>query len=236
MGKFSCRDQPTPSIMSCRTSMNFFSKNDIVKLDHQNIHGLYSTQKLAKRGVYPLGGSFDPENGLLCLSGPIDSIAKVLPDVHEKITKRSSVYSTRKLAKRVVYPFRGSFDIENGPVCQSGPIGSMANVLMDQNKGFTHFGDPLTLTMGWFTYRDKPTPYLRHRKSGSAKDPWTIAHENRQNKVFTHYGDRSTLKMGSPKYPWIIALENWKNGWFTSFGAHFTLKMGRFAHQDQPTP
>ncbi|KAG5576354.1 hypothetical protein H5410_056488 [Solanum commersonii] len=43
-------------------------------------------------------------------------------------------------------------------------------------------------------------------------------------------------KSGSPKDPWIIAHENWQNKWFTSFGSHFTLKIGRFAHPNQTAP
>ncbi|KAG5576327.1 hypothetical protein H5410_056461 [Solanum commersonii] len=53
------------------------------------------------------------------------------------ITKRSIDYSTRKLAKRGVYPLRGSFDLENG---------------LRVNRS----GVRLTLKMGWFVYRDQP--------------------------------------------------------------------------------
>ncbi|KAG5576471.1 hypothetical protein H5410_056605 [Solanum commersonii] len=43
----------------------------------------YSTQKVAKLGVYSLWDSFDLENGMIFPSEPIGSIAKVLTDVHE---------------------------------------------------------------------------------------------------------------------------------------------------------
>ncbi|KAG5576292.1 hypothetical protein H5410_056426 [Solanum commersonii] len=63
----------------------------------------YSTRKSAKHGVYLLLGLFNDENGLVCPSGLIGSITKVLTDVHQKIwqkmtskiwiTKRSMDYS-----------------------------------------------------------------------------------------------------------------------------------------------
>ncbi|KAG5577213.1 hypothetical protein H5410_057347 [Solanum commersonii] len=38
----------------------------------------------------------------------------------------------------------------------------------------------------------------------------------------------------SPKDPWTIAHKNKQNGGFTRFGDHLTLKMGRFSPRDQP--
>ncbi|KAG5576305.1 hypothetical protein H5410_056439 [Solanum commersonii] len=79
-------------------------------------------------------------------------------------------YSIRKWEKWSVYLLWESFDPENGPVCPSGSTYSMAKITKIsmnyayrnwKNERFNHSGDPLTLTMGWFTYRDKPTPYLR---------------------------------------------------------------------------
>ncbi|KAG5576316.1 hypothetical protein H5410_056450 [Solanum commersonii] len=53
-----------------------------------------------------------------------------------RITKRSMDYSTRKLAKWVVYQLQGSFHLENGSVCPSGLTFSIAKVLMDVPKNF----------------------------------------------------------------------------------------------------
>ncbi|KAG5576298.1 hypothetical protein H5410_056432 [Solanum commersonii] len=111
-----------------------------------------------------------------------------------QITKRFMESRKQKLAKPRSYPLRGLFDLENGSVCPSGPIDSIA------------------------------------KKSGSPKDPWTIAHDNRQNGGFTRSGDHLTLKMGL-----LAPYENRQNGWFSSFGDCFTSKMGRFPGQDQPT-
>ncbi|KAG5576319.1 hypothetical protein H5410_056453 [Solanum commersonii] len=45
-------------------------------------------------------------------------------------------YSTRKLVKQGFYPLRGSFDLENGPVCPFGPTDSFAKVLTDVHEIF----------------------------------------------------------------------------------------------------
>ncbi|KAG5576409.1 hypothetical protein H5410_056543 [Solanum commersonii] len=77
------------------------------------------------------------------------------------ITKSSMDYSIRKSAKRVVYPFWGLFNLENGLDYSSKPTDYIAKTIPHknwQNGGFTHSRDPLTLTMGRFTYRDQPTP------------------------------------------------------------------------------
>ncbi|KAG5576351.1 hypothetical protein H5410_056485 [Solanum commersonii] len=51
-------------------------------------------------------------------------------------TKRSKDYSTRKSTKLLVYYLRGSFHLENGSVCRSGPTDSIAKVLTDVHKNF----------------------------------------------------------------------------------------------------
>ncbi|KAG5576451.1 hypothetical protein H5410_056585 [Solanum commersonii] len=73
-------------------------------------------------------------------------------------------------------------------------------------------------------------------KSGSPKDLWTIAPENRQNERFTHSGlvlknvhenfwKKLHRKSGSPKDPWTIAHENWQNEGFTRSGDCLTFKI-----------
>ncbi|KAG5598146.1 hypothetical protein H5410_039378 [Solanum commersonii] len=69
------------------------------------------------------------------------------------------------------------------------------------------------------------------RNSGSAINPWIIAHENRQNGGFTCSEARLTLKMGR-----FSPYENWKNEGFTCSEARLTLKMGRFGCEGQLTP
>ncbi|KAG5576338.1 hypothetical protein H5410_056472 [Solanum commersonii] len=49
----------------------------------------YSTRKLVKWVVYQLRGSCHLENGLVCLSEPTGSIAKVLTDVQENFRKNN---------------------------------------------------------------------------------------------------------------------------------------------------
>ncbi|KAG5576353.1 hypothetical protein H5410_056487 [Solanum commersonii] len=51
-------------------------------------------------------------------------------------TKRFMNYSTRKLAKQMVYYLRGSFHLENGSVCRSGPIDSITKILTDVHENF----------------------------------------------------------------------------------------------------
>ncbi|KAG5593526.1 hypothetical protein H5410_044040 [Solanum commersonii] len=51
------------------------------------------------------------------------------------------------------------------------------------NWGFTYFGVCFTMKIG-------------HRNSRSPRSPWTITHNNRQNRGFTYSGDRLTMKMG----------------------------------------
>ncbi|KAG5576299.1 hypothetical protein H5410_056433 [Solanum commersonii] len=48
----------------------------------------YSTRKSAKRGVYPLQSSFDPENEPGCPARPTDCIIKVLTEFHEKFWQK----------------------------------------------------------------------------------------------------------------------------------------------------
>ncbi|KAG5576356.1 hypothetical protein H5410_056490 [Solanum commersonii] len=64
-----------------------FRKNDIgvypLRGSSDLANGAYSIQKLAKRGIYKLWGSFDLEYGLVCQLGPIDCTANLLMDVHK---------------------------------------------------------------------------------------------------------------------------------------------------------
>jgi len=83
--------------------------------------------------------------------------------------------SIRKSAKWGIYLLRGSFDLENGPFWPWGPTVTIEKVLTDiQVKFLLEWG----------------------QNSGSPKNPWTIAYENRQNGGITCSGDRLTLKMG----------------------------------------
>ncbi|KAG5576307.1 hypothetical protein H5410_056441 [Solanum commersonii] len=53
-----------------------------------------------------------------------------------RFTKRSMDYSTRKLAKRLVYQLWGLFHLENMSIFPSGPTNSIAKVLMDIHENF----------------------------------------------------------------------------------------------------
>ncbi|KAG5576366.1 hypothetical protein H5410_056500 [Solanum commersonii] len=165
------------------------------------------------------------------------------------------------------YPFQGAFDHENEPIYLSGQNESIAKVLMDtqpwniahenrQNRGFTHFGDHLTLKMDWFSRRDHPARMstknlakmtskiwitkramdyrTRKLKSRSPKDPWTIAHENRQKWGIYPLRGSFDLKNG-PVYPSrptsSIAMV------FTNVHEKITQKLalrGSFDHENEP--
>ncbi|KAG5576380.1 hypothetical protein H5410_056514 [Solanum commersonii] len=43
---------------------------------------------------------------------------------------------TQKLTKRGIYLLRGSFDLENGPICPSRPTSAIAKVLMTSTNFF----------------------------------------------------------------------------------------------------
>ncbi|KAG5576360.1 hypothetical protein H5410_056494 [Solanum commersonii] len=104
------------------------------------------------------------------------------------ITKRSIDYSTQKLAKPGVYPLRWSFDFENGSVYPLGPTISIAKFLTDIHKKVEQKRRQ--------KYRSPKDPWTMHMKISKMGDPWTIAHDNEQNGVFTRSGAHLTLKMG----------------------------------------
>ena len=101
-------------------------------------------------------------------------------------------------------------------------------------------------------------------ESGSPKKWFAIAHENRRNEGYAHFGARLTFKIGrkgvrvnhmhrqgldrrphknlaflttesgSPKKWFAIAHENRRNEGYASFGACLTFQMGRTGHDGQP--
>ncbi|KAG5576426.1 hypothetical protein H5410_056560 [Solanum commersonii] len=91
------------------------------------------TGSIAK-GVYPLWGSFDLENGPVNPSGPTDSKTKVLTNIHEKFQQ--------KQCRNFVSP-KDSWTITQE---------------IRQNEGFTCYGIYLTMKMGRFARRDQKDP------------------------------------------------------------------------------
>ena len=101
-------------------------------------------------------------------------------------------------------------------------------------------------------------------ESGSPKNWCAIAHENRRNEAYAHFGARLTLQMGqtireanrmhrhgldgrprkhlafltsesgSPKKWCAIAHENRRNDGYARFGARLTFQMGRTSRNGQP--
>ncbi|KAG5576377.1 hypothetical protein H5410_056511 [Solanum commersonii] len=114
-----------------------------------------------------------------------------------RITKRSMDYSTRKSAKWVFSPHRGSFDLENGPIWPSGPTGSIAKLggSFDLENGLVYPLGPTDSKTKVLAYVHKKIWQKRHRKFESPKESWTIAQENWQNEGFDYFGERLTLKM-----------------------------------------
>ncbi|KAG5572582.1 hypothetical protein H5410_062348 [Solanum commersonii] len=112
------------------------------------------------------------------------------------ITKKSMDYSTRKSAKWGVCLLRGSFDLENRPVWLSGPTVSIAKGSFDLKNGQVWTSRPIGSISKVLTDIHEYFWQKLHQNSKSPKYPWTIAHENRQNKGLSCFGARLTLKMG----------------------------------------
>ncbi|KAG5576295.1 hypothetical protein H5410_056429 [Solanum commersonii] len=105
----------------------------------------YSTQKLAKGGVYPLRGFFEPDNGLIYLSRKTDSISKSLRGSFD-LDNRPFAYRPTSSISKVLMDFQeifGKIDVEN---LGDQKIHGLAHKNM-QNEGLTYFG--IFLTWKW---------------------------------------------------------------------------------------
>ena len=144
----------------------------------------YSKRKSVKLGVFLLWVTFDLQNGTFWPWKLTGSIAKVLTDVHEKFSQKlcqnpdhpkvHGLYHT-KIVKMGGLPALGIFDLQNGTFWPWGLTGPIAKVLTNVHEIFLQ---KLCRSFRW------------------PKSPWTIAHDNRQNKGFTWSGEDLTLKMG----------------------------------------
>ncbi|KAG5576424.1 hypothetical protein H5410_056558 [Solanum commersonii] len=151
------------------------------------------------------------------------------------ITKRSMDYSIQKLKIWGVYPLWSPFNLTMARfACQDQPAPYLST-----QKSAKWWIYPLRGSFdhrNGLVYPSGPTSSIV-KKSVSAKDPWTIAYENWQNRGLTRSRDHLTLKMGrSPNDPWTIVHKNRQNERFTHYGAFLTLTISWFTRRDEPTP